>query len=349
MSPGASSQPAERTECDPDRNDDLMPIASQDPNPDTIDLVDAARVFFRNLPRITLFCVVSSAATVGLLKLFPEEFTAEATLLPPQESKTGAGLLSQFQGLASTIGLSAAVDADPSLLYSDILKSKRFLRDVAYGSSPSDSGILGWFELPAADSVRAFYAFCKLMAKNLSVEKMDNGIVRVKFTSRDSLVSSRTLNLLLREFEAFHRRTRITKAQENLEFIDGRLTEVKDSLLTWEGRLKTFRDRNLEIQNSADLQLQLRRLTREVAIHEEMFTLLKKEYEMARLQEQRDRPFITVLDYAEPPLKPTFPNILPSALAAAGVAFILGTLLVFFLDALSGRFPSAGRWISRKP
>jgi len=64
----------------------------------------------------------------------------------------------------------------------------------------------------------------------------------------------------------------------------------------------------LPLSQVPGLNLKLAVLTRNVKVYEKTYEVLLQEYEMARLQEKRDTPTITVLDRARPVKSPTWPS-----------------------------------------
>lgn len=82
------------------------------------------------------------------------------------------------------------------------------------------------------------------------------------------------------------------------------------------------------------LALEYIRLTREVKIHEVIVSMLAGQYEQTRISEARDTPTVQVLDPAIPAEFKSRPRTLRNMQMAGAIAFILGILLVFFLDYL---------------
>ncbi len=77
-----------------------------------------------------------------------------------------------------------------------------------------------------------------------------------------------------------------------------------------------------------DLSLKLAVLTRNLKIFEITYELLSQQYEMARLQERRDTPTITVLDMARPPSKPYWPRKKWIVLTAFALSFLATATMV---------------------
>ncbi len=81
-----------------------------------------------------------------------------------------------------------------------------------------------------------------------------------------------------------------------------------------------------------DLTLQLAVLTRNVKIYEMTYELLSQQFEMAQLQERRDTPTITILDFARPPEDPIWPRKKLIAITAFVLAFIATSTFVLIRE-----------------
>ena len=83
-------------------------------------------------------------------------------------------------------------------------------------------------------------------------------------------------------------------------WIESRLSEVQSELTRSEDNLKQFRERNRSVANSPELLLQQARLGREVEINSTIFVELKKQLEVARVEEARTSSIVNILDTARP-------------------------------------------------
>ena len=86
-------------------------------------------------------------------------------------------------------------------------------------------------------------------------------------------------------------------AKLNKEFILTRIRDKKKDLENTEEKLKLFRENNRSIKDSPQLQLELERLLRDVEINTEVFITLNQQYEISRIEEQKQTPSIIILDY----------------------------------------------------
>src|SRR5262249_10801430 len=118
--------------------------------------------------------------------------------------------------------------------------------------------------------------------------------------------------------------------------VDARLEDAKKELERAEDRVENFDQGNLRIGKAPDLLLQQARLQREVEIEQEVYLALRKEAEMARIDEQRTTPVVNVLDHATPPLQPAGPSLVRNT-ALGGIAGCVLVVFIFAVRALSPR------------
>jgi uncharacterized protein involved in exopolysaccharide biosynthesis len=152
----------------------------------------------------------------------------------------------------------------------------------------------------------------------LGYSTKDN-ILRIAARHRDPRVAADVISALVVELTSFNAHVRGSRAREGAQFVGERFGEARSGLATSEQRLLSFQESNVRIGNAPELHLLQRRLEREVRLSEELFALLAKQVEFARIEEKRETPVFTVIDH---PGVPAAPDRL-SPLLAAVLGFIL--------------------------
>jgi len=94
--------------------------------------------------------------------------------------------------------------------------------------------------------------------------------------------------------------------------------------------LKEFRERNRRIMDSPQLMLEQERLARDVQINSTVFIELKKQLEVAKIEEIKNIPIINVLDPARPPVRRSYPVRRSAALTAFILSMVVSVLCVAF-------------------
>jgi len=121
------------------------------------------------------------------------------------------------------------------------------------------------------------------------------------------------------------------KAKSNRQFIEGRLTEVKQDLARAENILKAYRERNRLRLDPGDV-LEDGRLQREVLINQEVMIQLQKQYEMAKIEEAKDMPVLDIIDSPRMPVEKSKPQRKKIVLMGLVAGLLLGLLAALGYD-----------------
>ncbi len=280
----------------------------------------------RRLVLITAGIGLALGLVLGLV--LPKVYVSEATLLPSSEEE--AGLLgSNLAGLAGTLGISlSGVSVPESHLFPAILKSERLIRSALatpIDSSSAARGVLGDFVADDGDpeDVREERAVDRVRQEVLRVGlDEETGIVRVTVRMNDPVLANRANGIFLHRLAEYLKHERTAQARENRLFVEGRHQEAQRELAQVENELAGFREANRKIDNSPDLLLAEARLYRRVRVQEEVFLELTRQYELARIEEQKATPIVEVLD---PPTLRRIPGS-PKLPVSAGIGLLAGVL-----------------------
>ena len=264
-------------------------------------------------------------------------YTAVATILPPE--KSGSGIIPGLQGATSRLlGLSVPARGDITLLYDDILRSRRISSKILQSE----------FEVNGYDSPVKLIDYLKIEADSESemvqrANKVYNGMIRISVdefskkatisaTTPEPRLSADIANMLVKELDKFNTELATGKAAESREFIEDRLSATKTLLQGAEETLKVFRESNKRIENSPELQLEQGRIAREVRIQEEVFITLKKELETVKIEEVKNLPSVRLLDAALPPYEKSGPMRRKDMMVAMVLSLGLGIALTYLWE-----------------
>ena len=282
----------------------------------------------------SIVAALLAGALVGVISfLLPRTYRAEARILP-----SSGGLSSALQSLAGGADFSNILEVasprreNPVQTFPEILLGR-----VVLGRTLA-------LQYPPADSIQAHTVFTALRIGGRTVrERADRGIRRLRdimtvsanprtgmiavaVETRDSVLSAYVANSLIAELDRFNLETRRSQGRAIREFVARRTDEAKTELKEAENALTAFRQSNLRIGNSPQLNLEEGRLKRELDIRADTYRLLARQYEMARIEEYRDTPTFTIVEPAIPPFRKYRPRVLVNAAAAASIALILSLL-----------------------
>ena len=156
---------------------------------------------------------------------------------------------------------------------------------------------------------------------------VDTGLMTIAVTTHNAQFSSDLANSFLQHLSDRLELLRTQKARQNLDFITDRFAEAEFALLDAENDLAVFNDRNTN-PNSARLKTEKSRLERQLTFKSELYSDLQTQLTQEKIEFERSRPVITVLEHPAPPIDPSGPNrllllistVLFGAMLAIGIA-----------------------------
>lgn len=266
--------------------------------------------------------LIAGVIALAIAFVIPSEYTARATILPDAQTNASSSGISQ---LAASFGLSVGrVGNGLTDLYPTMLTSEHILAPVMYQRLQNRRGdlqsLVQFWHLDKLDSARAYdRALRRLHERDLTVgADRRTQVVSVSVTLRDPLFAASVANAMVVQLDSFVRHFQRGLAADRVHWIETRLTQVVADLERSETTLKDFRVRNRLIASSPQLQLEQQQLTREVETNSTVYIELRRQLELAKIDEVKDIPVIQVLDYARPPVRKSYP---PRA------AIVLGALI----------------------
>lgn len=251
--------------------------------------------------------VIAVALALTLVLRAPRTYTARSSFsTESRRSGAGAGLA----GLAAQFGLGGGDAAGSPAFYLDLLESPLVLGRVVDATYTLDNGRRGRFAellkvrglFPADTRVAAMHTLVKHFT---AVHSPKTGLIKLAVTTESPALSKQLADTLLATLNDFNLRRRQTQAGEERRFVERRLTEARAEVRDAEDRLRAFLSSNRLYETSPDLILQHDRLQREVLFQQALLTTLAQSYEVARVDEVRDTPLISIV---EPPEVPPLPD-----------------------------------------
>jgi len=293
----------------------------------------------RRIVFFVIFFLITFPTLIYLI-VTPPIFTSVTTLLPTKPAESSA-LKSLALAAGNIVGSSVTRGADLSSLYEPILKSRKIIYNILNMKFYSDKtrsnqkliDILEIDDNSLNAKLSMGYEEIKTNMLRITTDEND-GIVTILVDSKNALLSSEINKELVRELDRYLRNVNIMKAKENKDFINERLNETLILLENSEETLMIFRQNNKRIEKSPELQLKAGRLMRDQKLQEELFIVLKKEYELSRIEEVKSLPMIMVLDEAIPPIVKNKPRRKAIMIFAIIIGSVFGIVISFIYEFL---------------
>ena len=272
-------------------------------------------------------------------------YKSEATFIPQgTETSTAAGLAAQFGLRASNSG---SVWGPP--VYVELLHSHALLEPIAkdtftVAEERRRAPLMDLLKISGpTPAMRVAYTVQRLQILVQASEDRKLSAVRVSVVTEWPSVSLALVNRLVDGVNQFNLQTRKSQATAERQFADEQAATAERALRDAENRLQGFLVQNREFGRSPQLQFTKDRLTRDVSLHEQVYSSLLQNREEARIREVRDTPVITIL---EAPRLAAIGEPRKSVKKAILTGFawgLIGIMIAFLSDGLRGlkRQPTA--------
>jgi len=135
---------------------------------------------------------------------------------------------------------------------------------------------------------------------------------------------------VVEEIDKVQKRITLSRVKEKLSFISNRIENISIDLVGAEENLKKFRQNNRNILGSPSLLLEEDRLKRELISLERVYTTLKSQYEITRIEEIGSSKLIMILDEPEIPIMRISPKRKNSVIKAGFFGFFISVFLTYF-------------------
>jgi uncharacterized protein involved in exopolysaccharide biosynthesis len=248
-------------------------------------IIQVDRVWNRRLG-IAAFAISTTLLSAILTLLEPNQYTAEATLLPDVERNKVLGLA----GMAdlSSLGGFGVGEAPVSRLYPMIIKSARILRGVIYSRYKADSRpdsvnlvqLWGLEDRPESQGLEI--ALRQLRDRMEVYYDVRLSTLTLKVVMEEARLAADVANRINAGLDLYTRTKRKTSVTAQREFIEKRLAELEGALAASEETLRVFKEKNRRVLDSPLLLLEQARLERLVTINSTVFIELKKQVEIAQ-------------------------------------------------------------------
>jgi uncharacterized protein involved in exopolysaccharide biosynthesis len=304
-----------------------QPFPAVESRGDEIDLIELWRVVWAGkylIISFVLFCTFL-AGVVSFIFL-PKEYKSTATLIPAKQEKSSFGSLSGLIGdLPLPINLPGQGSNNiMSFLESRTLKerliSKYNLLPVLY-SDIWNPETKDW-EVAAPDKkptiIKALQS--EILDKFFSVSQ-DNKteLINMSWSGKNADFCSLMLERLINELTFFLENEYVSDAKREREFVEGQLTKATEELEYWERQLPSEK-------------LSLSKITRERLASQAIYTELRKQLELAKINEAKKLETFEVLDKPFVPEKPFKPTTKLNVMLTFIASFFIALFGIFFLN-----------------
>ncbi len=302
---------------------------------DTISLSDILLVLAKQLKLLIITPLVFGVITAFyVLFMVGPTYVSSAKIM----SSSGGSSTSQLQGLAAQFGVAVPGGSEGAQwVYPEIVKSRTLAKSVLkrkfdtekYGPQKSLLQILTYGDEEPTVSIDTL----EIHGANALIDMIEiesqGSFYNLSVSTFEPQFAADLCAVLIEELDRHQREYKTEKVKETRLFIEGRIIDIQKELESAEENLKVFRDRNRQIGQSPALLLEQQRLTRETSVLTGVFTTLKQQLEMTKIEEVKESALVQVLDPPEAPLGPNKPKRGRSMLLALMFGFGVAVGIVF--------------------
>jgi uncharacterized protein involved in exopolysaccharide biosynthesis len=313
---------------DPDDPSTILIAGTQPPRSLTLSLVMAV---LRNRRLVVGAGILAFVVGISIALIAPRSYLSQASFSLTSRSSPGnlASLAAQF---GMNVGGGTEATSSP-VFFAELLKSRRILGDLA-ASSFRETNAGNPQPLPKLLHVggrtpaeKRDLTIRRLRSMVTTEVETRTGVVRVAVTAGSPLLAYEITNQLLEALERFNRENRASQAAAERRFAEGQLADAQMQLRSAEDRLQDFLVSNRNFRNAPQLVFENERLSRDVAARQQIYTSLMQLVQSARLDEERDTPFITLIEPPDLPFRPASRKLLITGVLSLTVGLLLGTIL----------------------
>ena len=308
-------------------------------------LRDTLAAVRRRWKLVASVALIGGTAGIGFSFLFHPIYQSQARYIPVSQN-SGSNLLGDLASSLQNFGLEAASTTNPVVMFPEILRSRTIL-DEALGTRfrdrDGDQVLLIDLVRPNRKEARRQEKAAEDLRRMVDTDlDRRTGILTVRCRARDPQVASAVNDSLFGFLQNFMVATLTSQAGATREFIEAQLSWTKNELDTAEETLRLFRERNMRIGNSPQLQLEQARLERDVRSNEEAYWTLRRQFEIARVEEHRALPVLKVLDQPLSSERKVFPRRTVFALGGALTSGLIIAYLVVIGAVRGSKIPGQG-------
>ncbi len=272
-------------------------------------------------------------------------FLSTVTFAPDTQERSGLGALTGVAGPFAQLGLGGLFgEGGRSLAFysylaqSDNVAEAVVVRPLPDSLGPAPTLARMWFDKVENPQIRTYKAV-RRFRKRTTVRADDRtGIIHVQFLGESPALARWVTAAMYNELNRYNIEVRGSPARERRRFLDGRVTVSADSLRAAETALRDFYEQNRKWQEDPQLVFRERQLNRQVDANLEILTSLRRELELAKLDEVRDTPVLNVVQPPSLPVRKAWPPRRRLTLLWALLGGMIGIALEFGRPWTAGLF-----------
>ena len=275
--------------------------------------------------------IFSFVAVIYSLLITPL-FTSYISIYP-EKSQNSNSSLSQFKGIASTFGINLGGEKSNSFYIPDLINSRMFKKEILLKKWKSnkfknDINLIKYWEIDKESTFSLGKLLGNLFGGNklenidtkylevgiknlndrISISEEESGLIIISILMEEPQLSADISNYVAEYLKNFIGNKILIESSERRKFIEQRLESSKNDLSISEEKLTSFIEEHPLALDTPSLQLERGRLIRNIEVNQQVYIILRQQYEVAKIDELSESPIINILDKGEPAIEKTSPQ-----------------------------------------
>ena len=316
-----------------------------------LDIIKLEKIF---ILKLTLFFTMIGLIYSLLATLY---FRSTISMYPAGELSQSSGVLGEFQGLAKTFGMGSLGPA-PTYNIPDIINSRRLKKDIVQKiwktqNFPEGSNLVTFWELDKPKFFSPKKWISKFLPKGnfiadsnakliheaildlddlITVREEISGLITVSILMQDPTLASNIANYIANYVKDFISYEQHREAQRNRKFVEDQKSDAKIQFELSEELLTSFRKKHPIPRDTPELQMQRSRLESGIEENRAVYITIRQQYEIAKIEEAKEKLLINILDIAEPAIKKDKPKRTLIVLLSLFGGFMISIPIALFRD-----------------
>jgi capsular polysaccharide biosynthesis protein len=301
-------------------------VAYVDDRTGPMTFADLVRWFWLNKLTILIGGIIIAAVGFGYALLASPMYKATVALLPQAED-SNLGLMNQVEMIS---GINLDGGGTNEELYGKIIGSTTML-DSLLGRTWTHTGhddpvdLYAVFKVDVSEKGARHKIHRILRNKVIRFSRdRQNGYMELSVTApHDPVFAADLANAVVDNLDQFNKSTLHMRAREHRIYVESREAIAAEKLRNKEDELAEFVNDNRSYPDSPMLLVEYNRLSRYVTAQSAVWMELRRQAELANIEENKDMRSVTVLSPADPPVRPVSPRPIFDVV----IGFCLGCLV----------------------
>ena len=324
---------------------------------DEININVIGEILFRKRKFVSKIATICTLIGLTYSLLATIYFESRISLYPAGELSQTGGVLGDFQGLAKSFGLGGLASA-PTYNIPDIINSRRLKKDIVLKKwktklYPDGSNLIEYWELDEPsffspmELIRRFlpsggfqsekidketYEAILELNELISVKEEISGLISVTVLMEDPQLASDIANYIAEYVKSFISIEQKREASRNKIFVKNQMEEAKSQTENSEDSLTDFRKNHPLRLDTPSFEMMRERLESTVEENRAVYITLRQQFEIAKIDEAKERLLINILDTAEPAVKKAKPKRTLIVFLSLFGGFILAIPFAIYFD-----------------